>query len=88
MHKDLRKLLDQYPGATARKTGGNHWRIALPNGGIVIASNTPSDRRALSEIRSDLRRAARRNGQNDSFHSDTLKTSIEGNQRLTSACRS
>ena len=88
MHKDLKRLLADYPGATARKTGGNHWKINLPNGGIVIASNTPSDRRALQEIRSDLRRAARRNGQNEPFHSDTLKTSIEGNQRLTSACRS
>ena len=88
MNKDLRKLLDQFPGATARKTGGNHWRIALPGGGLVVASNTPSDRRALQEIRADLRRAARRNGQNEPFHSDTLKTSIEGNQRLTVSCRS
>ncbi len=88
MNKDLRKLLAEFPGAIARKTGGNHWKINLPTGAVVIASNTPSDRRALAEIRSDLRRAARRNGQNEPFHSDTLKTSIEGNQRLTSACRS
>jgi hypothetical protein len=61
MQKDLRKLLSKY-GATVSKTGGGHWRIALPGGGIVVASGTPSDRRALQEIRADLRRAQRRTG--------------------------
>jgi peptide subunit release factor 1 (eRF1) len=61
MQKDLRKMLAEFD-ATASKTGGNHWRVVLPCGAVVIASNKPSDRRALQEIRADLRRAQRRAG--------------------------
>ena len=46
-------------GATVEISRGDHLRIRLPNGAQVFTANTPSDRRARMNLRSDLRRVSR-----------------------------
>lgn len=36
--------------------GGRHVQIGCPNGHIITISSTPSDKRAIQNIRGDLRR--------------------------------
>lgn len=44
-------------GAVVRLSGSGHWRILTPAGRIIFASRTPSDRRAVINLRAQLRRA-------------------------------
>lgn len=59
MRKLLRELKREFPRATIETTGGNHYRITLPNGRAVIVSGTPSDRNTLRLARSDVRRQSK-----------------------------
>ncbi len=56
---DFDKLVKQLKraGWKVDKTTRGHWRMASPEGGVVIASGTPSDHRAISNLRSQLKRA-------------------------------
>jgi predicted RNA binding protein YcfA (HicA-like mRNA interferase family) len=61
MKRDLAKLL---PAARARgwqvaPTCGGHWKLTHPGGGIVVTSSSPSDHRALANLRAQLRRVER-----------------------------
>lgn len=38
------------------RTGGDHIRLAAPNGGLVFAGSTPSDTRAVHNTRGEMRR--------------------------------
>ncbi|CAB4203540.1 hypothetical protein UFOVP1382_153 [uncultured Caudovirales phage] len=49
--KQIRRL-----GFTVDKTGAGHWRVASPSGPIFMPS-TPSDWRAVKNMRAALRRA-------------------------------
>jgi hypothetical protein len=62
MKHDLKHLLRQAEAAGWRvqPTRGGHWRLLYPGGGIVVMSSTPSDRRAIANLRAQLRRAERR----------------------------
>lgn len=58
--KDLRKLQEQATraGFTVRLTGGGHYAYYAPDGSWVSGgSQTPSDYRAISNLRSRLRKA-------------------------------
>ena len=55
MKKPLRQLLLDFPQASARQTRGGHWIIDTP-GGPLFLSATPSDWRAIKNIRAELRR--------------------------------
>jgi hypothetical protein len=52
-----RELEREFPFATVERTGGGHLRLTLPNGRFVIAPATPSDWRALDNLRAMVRRA-------------------------------
>jgi len=41
-------------------TRGGHLRLRHPDGGVVVAASTPSDQRALANLRAQMRRAERR----------------------------
>ena len=43
-------------GATVTRAGSGHWKISL-NGTTVVAAYSPSDKRAVDNLRGDLRRA-------------------------------
>lgn len=43
-------------GATVTLAGSGHWKISM-NGTTVIAARSPSDHRAIDNVRADLRRA-------------------------------
>ena len=58
MKKPLRQLLLDFPQASARQTRGGHWIIDTP-GGPLFLSATPSDWRAIKNIRAELRRRFR-----------------------------
>ena len=62
MKHDLERLLRQASASGWRvaRTRGGHWRLLYPNGGIVVLSSTPSDHRALRNVRAQMRRAERR----------------------------
>jgi predicted RNA binding protein YcfA (HicA-like mRNA interferase family) len=62
MKHDLKQLLRQASacGWQVTRTRGGHWRLLRPNGGIVVLSSTPSDHRALRNVRAQMRRAERR----------------------------
>ena len=60
MRKLLRELKREFPFATIETTGGNHYRITMPNGRVVIVANTPSCRRFLHNARADVRRQSRK----------------------------
>lgn len=56
----IRELIDTLGGGTMTLTGGGHIRIDLNiGGGPVFTSSTPSDRRALDNLRALLRRVHR-----------------------------
>ncbi len=55
----VRAIAAEY-GCAVRATGHNHLRLAHPSGWVVVASGTPSDARALRNLRAELRRQARR----------------------------
>jgi hypothetical protein len=57
--KFVRELLRSHPGWRAEVTGGTHYRLVGPRGQTVYCGTTPSDRRAIYEVRARLRRAER-----------------------------
>lgn len=61
--RELLAFAKQYdPTATIEATGGSHLALELhgPNGSRrVVTALSPSDRRAVLNIKSDIRRAAR-----------------------------
>jgi hypothetical protein len=61
MRKIQRELTREFPFAVIEHTGGNHFRLTLPNGRSVFAPATPSDCRSLRNVRAEVRRALRVN---------------------------
>lgn len=45
-------------GCTVEDTHGDHLKLAHPSGWFLFVSKSPSDHRALSNVKSDLRRKA------------------------------
>jgi predicted RNA binding protein YcfA (HicA-like mRNA interferase family) len=62
MKHDLRQLLRQAQahGWRVQPTRGGHWKLTHPSGDAVVTSSSPSDRRALANLKAQLRRAERR----------------------------
>jgi predicted RNA binding protein YcfA (HicA-like mRNA interferase family) len=62
MRHDLERLLRaaRASGWVVARTKGGHWLLRHPAGGTVVMSSTPSDRRALANFRSQVRRCERR----------------------------
>ena len=60
MRKILRELRRTFPGAMVETTGGNHYRIVLPNGATVIVANTPGCQNFMRNAIADVRRQLRR----------------------------
>jgi hypothetical protein len=58
LDSDYRKLLKcaERQGFGIRMTHKGHFRIDAPNGGCCFTSSTPSDVRAIRNLRSELRR--------------------------------
>jgi predicted RNA binding protein YcfA (HicA-like mRNA interferase family) len=61
MKHDLAKLLRQASacGWQVVRTRKSHWRLRHPSGAVVVTSSSPSDCRALANLRAQLRRAER-----------------------------
>ena len=58
MDKDTRRFIRQWIKRGARlKRGTKHGKLILPNGRTVIVALTPSDRRALLNLRAEVRRS-------------------------------
>lgn len=55
-------LREAYKMGWVRVMGGKHYKLVHPCGATVIISRTASDRRAMLNIRADLRRAMRQRG--------------------------
>ena len=58
MKKQIKALLAdlERQGATIKATSRNGWQVLCPNGGIVTIHATPSDHRALLNLKSELRK--------------------------------
>ena len=60
LRRDVRRLLntlEQSHGCTVTETGAKHWRVTRPGAARPITvSRTPSDQRAMRNIRSEIRR--------------------------------
>jgi predicted RNA binding protein YcfA (HicA-like mRNA interferase family) len=56
--KDVLRLIDEVvaSGWLVERTRGGHHRLVAPAGQIVIAAGTPSDPRALMNMRSRIKR--------------------------------
>jgi predicted RNA binding protein YcfA (HicA-like mRNA interferase family) len=54
LKKILKALADQGWKITQRRS--SHYRLQSPNGDVYFAGSTPSDRRAVLNLRADLRR--------------------------------
>jgi predicted RNA binding protein YcfA (HicA-like mRNA interferase family) len=61
MKHDLKQLLRQAEarGWSLQLTNGGHWRLRHPSGAVVVTSSSPSDGRALANLRAQLRRVER-----------------------------
>jgi hypothetical protein len=59
MRKIVRELRRQFPDVVVEVSNGSHYRLKLPNGRVVMVSATPSDRRFMQNVRSDVRRTER-----------------------------
>ena len=61
MKRDLSRILDDARdrGWRAELTNGGHWRLRGPNQALLFTGSTPSDHRAIKNLRSDIRRAER-----------------------------
>ena len=59
MRKLLRELKRTFPDAAVTTTRGNHYRIVLANGAVVIVANTPSDRNFMRHAIADARRQSK-----------------------------
>ena len=55
--RQVGELAEEY-GCAVERTEGNHLRLKHPDGWFVFCSSSPSDKRALRYLRSDLRRKA------------------------------
>jgi hypothetical protein len=53
--KLIRELRAEYPNAVITFTRKNHLRVEI-NGVVSIVAGTPSDRRHMHNVRSDIRR--------------------------------
>lgn len=61
--RSWRRVVDRLAadhGCRVSETGGKHLRLRHPDGWTVIASASPSDERAVGNLRADLRRASRK----------------------------
>ena len=56
MRKLLRELKRTFPTAMIETTGGNHYRVTLPDGHVVIVSSSPSRQRFMRNVVADARR--------------------------------
>lgn len=58
-NRDFRDLaqLALAQGWEINKTNGGHLRWKAPAGALIFSASTPSDRRAVANLRSQLRRA-------------------------------
>jgi hypothetical protein len=56
--RELHRTFSSF-GIEVTKTNGGHLKLSLPNGRPVFAASTPSDWRAIHNIRRDVRRALR-----------------------------
>lgn len=52
----LRVLRNEPYCCEVRTSGQDHWRVTRPGHGVITVSRTPSDQRALHNIRGDVRR--------------------------------
>ena len=61
MKRDLAKLLRaaRARGWQVTPTRGGHWKLTHPGGGLVVTGTTPSDFRALANLRATMRRVER-----------------------------
>jgi hypothetical protein len=57
MTKELKSLLElaTQQGWRVEQRNTNHYKLVAPNGKVVFTSSTPSDRRAIENIKRDLR---------------------------------
>jgi hypothetical protein len=55
--RDLQRLCG--PGWSISVTGGNHVMLKHDNGTVIYTGQTPSDRRAVRNLRASLRRVSR-----------------------------
>ena len=57
MMKELRSLLElaTQQGWRVEQRNSNHYKLVSPTGKVVFTSSTPSDHRALENIKRDLR---------------------------------
>lgn len=53
----IEELAEEF-GATVEESRGDHLRIRHPSGWFLSVSKSPSDHRALANVRGDLRRKA------------------------------
>ena len=58
MKRDLKQVIAacERAGWVVTKTGGGHWRFRAPQGVLVFTGSTPSDPRAIANLRARLRR--------------------------------
>lgn len=61
-HKGLRQLLAAHPHWRPSPTGSGHLKLTSPTGAVVYAGSTPSNWRALKNLRAQLRRLERGGG--------------------------
>jgi hypothetical protein len=65
LKRDVETIVDKLcadHGCSAKLTKNGHWRVRRPGHQPVTMSRTPSDQRALANIRSDVRRYLGVNG--------------------------
>ena len=55
--KELMSLLKlaEIQGWRVSRTNKNHYKLIAPNGKVIFTSSTPSDNRAINNIKRDLR---------------------------------
>jgi hypothetical protein len=59
MRKRFRELQKEFPEIAFEQLPGGHVRIRLPTGGSLIMASSPSDKRALYNVRARIKRALR-----------------------------
>lgn len=59
MKRDVESIVDRLSqdyGCTVRVTKAGHWRVTRPGYQSVTMARTPSDKRALANMKGDIRR--------------------------------
>lgn len=59
LKRDVQSIVDQLcrdHGCEAKLTTGGHWRVKRPGHQPITMSRTPSDQRAMKNIRGDVRK--------------------------------